>query len=134
MNPAALALALLLTPAPELPPPIPDVALADAARFPGHGPALEWLDGHIAWIESQQALDRVYVRFWAAWLEEAKEARQPWSLLAEAREAVPEGSDGDDQLECLRSLRTLIGPEAYAAGRMPSMVNPKSLWRFRERP
>ncbi len=132
-----------------------DVQLSDMDRFPCHKDNLAWADQHVAYLEQEMLWDRVHPEFWAAWREETAYARQPWRELMLSRQKTYEfdrpiwssdaagerriidvetilGYRSDDwRLRRLRDLRDLIGRDAYRNGVMPSIVNPRSLWRFR---
>lgn len=102
--------------------------LDDLDRFPPHEEAIAWADEHLSWIEANRSIDFVSREFWQGWYEEARSARQPWRELMLARDTTKAAAW---RVRRLRDLRDLIGDEAYAQGRMPSVVNAASLWRFR---
>lgn len=104
--------------------PLPEIRVEDAARFP-FGPQTteaywKFASNHRLYVEANAPT-------LTAWIAEAEYCERAWDLLDDCKRLF---ADKPDQLkQRLSALRDLIGPENYAAGRMPPVC---PYWRFME--
>jgi hypothetical protein len=105
-----------------LPPLDADPPLTDLCHFPPHDTAHDlyaFACGHVTWLETQSALGGYPAESTALWLDDAKARRAAWDALDDATNA---GFSDAHRRSKLRTLRHLLGEEAYRAGRMPCPV------------
>jgi len=114
--------------------PVPGLAPDDARRFAFTDAeinrAADFATTHAAWacgpMQDFPFLGRKGGAVWyQPWRRDALFCEQSWAALRAARQSI-----GATQLEALRTLRRLIGDEAYQIGLMPPMA---PWWYFFDR-
>ena len=106
----------------------PDCRLEDRERFPSRAEAyagLQLAREHRRWHEQQFPLATWRLCEWRECGRDARWCFDCWDWLHAAQQG--EGRGPDYWLYSLRRLRTLIGEEAYQAGRLPP---PVPAWHF----
>lgn len=107
------------------------VQASDRQRFPPPEyarDALKFAEAHNKWLDTRHRFSAGSPD-WKAWKAEHATCLRAWALLV-----TLDGGYGPMSPECTRrnleNLRSLLGPEAYAAGQMPP---PCPWWLFQER-
>jgi len=100
---------------------------SDANRFPDSTLARDCCRANATYqrfLEARQAFDLRRHEEWGEVLAEARQLAAVWEAVAATTDPA-EWTPG--RRRALRRLRTLLGPDAYAAGLLPPCV---PLWRF----
>ena len=123
MNPIAQAILAAVMAVPPR-----TVHLDDLSRFPSQWmciDAIAFIQDHESWLYARLKIDLLNEDALTDWQWDVGRRREAWTALEAAHR---KSSTAPGRRNRLRELRRLIGPEAYAAGRMPL---PVPLERFR---
>ena len=101
--------------------------LADAYWLPPAAVAREWRCFNLRYQQGVQQRRAAEAHHREEWSDALQEAEQICEILFLVETAASPNKSWVCRRQALRQLRELLGPEAYAAGRLPPCV---PLWRF----